>query len=406
MVLYRYQAAAASGEVVTGEMDALSQEAVVEHLHALGYVPIRADRAKNRLVGRLLSKSLTNRATRRPANLVFLTQQLATLLQAGLSLDRALEISLTVIDRKVERDCVNAVLDMVRGGSSLADAMAAQDGLFPPFYIGMVRAGEAGGSLDTTLRHLAELLERSQAAREQVKSALVYPAVVLATGCASIAILFGFVIPRFRPLFEEAGTSLPLTTQLVLALSDGFRDYWWAVVAVAIAAVFLWRRYIGTKEGRHQWDGRLLSLPLIGDLITKIEISRFSRTLGTLLRNGVSPLIALAITQETVTNSALREGLSTVINSVKEGRGLAEPLAQTNRVPALAVNLIRVGEETARLDDMLLKVGDIYEQETKRSVERLLALLVPAVTVGLGVVVALVIGSILSAVLSVYDLAL
>jgi general secretion pathway protein F len=406
MALYRYEAAAASGEVVTGEMEALSQDAVVEHLHALGYVPIRADRAKSQLFARLFSKPLTIRAPRRPANLVFLTQQLATLLQAGLSLDRALEISQTVIERKVERDCVNAVLDKVRGGSSLADAMAAQDGLFPAFYIGMVRAGEAGGSLDTTLRHLAELLERSQAAREQVKSALVYPAVVLATGCASIAILFGFVIPRFRPLFEEAGTALPFTTQMVLALSDGFRDYWWALVGAIIVLAFAWRRYIGTKEGRRQWDGRLLRLPLIGDLVTKIEISRFSRTLGTLLRNGVSPLTALAITHETITNAALREGLATVLDSVKEGRGLSEPLARTDLVPPLAVNLIRVGEETARLDDMLLKVGEIYEQETRRSVERLLALLVPAVTVGLGVVVALVIGSILSAILSVYDLAL
>ena len=406
MALYRYQAAAASGELVTGEMEALSQDAVVEHLHALGYVPIRADQASGRLLARLVATPVTMRAPRRPANLLFLTQQLATLLHAGLSLDRALEIAQTVIDRKLERECVTAVLDMVRGGSSLADAMAAQNGLFPAFYIGMVRAGEAGGSLDSTMLHLAELLERSAAAREQVKSALVYPSVVLATGCASIAILFGFVIPRFRPLFEEAGTALPFTTQMVLALSDGFRDYWWAGVVAIAALVLLWRRYIATKEGRRQWDEQMLRLPLIGDLVTKIEISRFSRTLGTLLRNGVSPLTALAITQETVTNMALREGLSTVLESVKEGRGLAEPLARTDRVPTLAVHLIRVGEETARLDDMLSKVGEIYEQETRRSVERLLALLVPAVTVGLGVVVAAVIGSILSAVLSVYDLAL
>jgi general secretion pathway protein F len=301
---------------------------------------------------------------------------------------------------------LRAVLDKVRGGSSLADSMAAQDDVFPAFYLGMVRAGEAGGSLDVTLRHLAELLERSQAAREQVKSALVYPCVVLATGAASVGILFGFVIPRFRPLFEEAGTALPLTTQLVLALSDGFRDYWWLILGIIVLLVFGWRRYVGTTEGRRRWDAWLLRLPLIGDLITKIEISRFSRTLGTLLRNGVSPLAALAITQETVTNMALREGLATVVESVKEGRGFADPLARTQLVPALAVNLTRVGEETAKLDDMLLKVGEIYEQESRRSVERLLALLVPAVTVGLGVVVALVIGSILSAVLSVYDLAL
>lgn len=406
MTLYRYEAAAATGELVTGEIEALSQDAVIEHLHGLGYVPIRADQAKARLIARFLPQQRKSRTRRRPANLVFLTQQLATLLQAGLSLDRALEISESVIERKAEQESLRAVLDMVRGGSSLADAMAAQDGIFPNFYIGMVRAGEAGGSLDVTLRQLAELLERSQAAREQVKSALVYPAVVLATGAASVGILFGFVIPRFRPLFEEAGTALPLTTQIVLALSDGLRDDWWLLAGGIFILAFLWHRYVGTPAGRRRWDAALLRLPLVGDLVTKIEISRFSRTLGTLLRNGVSPLTALAITQETVTNMAIREGLATVVESVKEGRGFAEPLAQTQLVPALAVHLTRVGEETAKLDDMLLKVGEIYEQEAKRSVERLLALLVPAVTVGLGVVVALVIGSILSAVLSVYDLAL
>lgn len=406
MTLYRYEAAAASGELVTGEMEALSQEIVVERLHALGYVPIRADMARTRLLPRLLARPAGPRRARRSGNLVFLTQQLGTLLQAGLSLDRALDIAQSVTESKADRDCLRSVLDKVRGGSSLADAMAAQDGLFPAYYIGMVRAGEASGSLDVTLRHLAELLERSQAANEQVKSALVYPAIVLATGCGSIAILFGFVIPRFRPIFEEAGTALPFTTQMVLGLSDALRDYWWVFILVIGLAALLWRQQMSKPEGRRWRDTRLLRLPLVGDLVTKIEISRFSRTLGTLLRNGVSPLTALAITQETVTNAALREGLSSVLESVKEGKGFADPLARTELVPALAVHLTRVGEETARLDEMLLKVGEIYEQETRRSVERLLALLVPAVTVGLGVVVALVIGSILSAVLSVYDLAL
>ncbi len=406
MTLYRYEAAAASGELVTGEMEALSQEIVVERLHALGYVPIRADTAGGGLLSRLFAQPLTLRRARKPGNLVFLTQQLGMLLQAGLSLDRALDIAQTIVEGKTEGEAVGAVLEMVRGGSSLADAMAAQNGIFPPHYVGMVRAGEASGSLDASLRHLAELLERSQAAREQVKSALIYPSLVLATGAGSIAILFGFVIPRFRPLFEEAGASLPFATRVVLALSDLFSQDGWLMVAAIVVAALLLRHYVHTTDGRRRWDARLLRLPLIGDLVTKSEISRFSRTLGTLLRNGVSPLTALSITQDAVSNVALRDAMSTVIASVKEGKGLSDPLARTKFVPALAVHLTRVGEETARLDEMLLKIGDIYEQETKRSVERLLALLVPAVTIGLGVVVALVIGSILTAVLSVYDLAL
>lgn len=405
MSLYRYQAAAASGELVSGEMEAADQDSVIERLHALGYVPIDAREARAGLLSLLQPQRGARRAAR-PKNLIFLTQQLGMLIQAGLSLDRALEMVLSVVEGKTEQEGIRAVLDRVRGGSTLADAMAQQNGLFPAYYIGMVRAAEASGSLDTTLRHLAELLERADAAREQVKSALIYPTLVLATGAGSIAILFEFVIPRFRPLFEGAGTTLPLATQVVLGISDGMQNYGLLGFAVILLLFLLWRRHIGSPEARKRWHRRILKLPLLGTLVVKTEVSRFGRTLGTLLRSGVSPLNALLITQETVSNLALRDALAGVVDSVKEGRGLAEPLLQIGMVPTLAVNLIRVGEETARLDDMLLKVADIYEQETKRGVDRLLALLVPAVTIGLGVVVALVIGSILTAILSVYDLAL
>jgi general secretion pathway protein F len=405
MGLYRYQAAAATGELVTGEMEAADQDGVIARLHAQGYIPIDAREARAGLRSWLPLRGASNRAAR-PKSLIFLTQQLAMLIQAGLSLDRALEMVLGVVEGKAEQEAVRAVLARVRGGGSLADAMAAQSGMFPPYYIGMVRAAEASGSLDTTLRHLAELLERADAAREQVKSALIYPLLVLATGAGSIAILFAFVIPRFRPLFDGAGAELPFATRIVLGISDGMQNDGLLILVAVLLLALLWRRHVGTPEGRKRWHRRLLKLPLLGALVVKTEVSRFGRTLGTLLRNGVSPLSALLITQETIANLALRDELAGVVDSVKEGRGLAEPLSQTGIVPTLAVNLIRVGEETARLDDMLLKVADIYEQETRRGVDRLLALLVPAVTIGLGIVVALVIGSILTAILSVYDLAL
>ena len=406
MALYRYEAAAASGELVIGEMEATTQKAVVERLHGLGYIPIRADAAPSRTLLRLpltLGQGLSRRS---PRGLSFLTQQIGMMLQAGLSIDRALEISRNIVAGKAERDCLRAILDRVRGGSTFADALAAQNGFFPSFYIGMVRAGEAGGSLDTTLRQLAELLERSRAAREHIKSALAYPLVVLATGCISIAILFDFVIPRFEPLFDGADAALPTMTRWVLATSELFRDDWWAIAGVTLALVLAARHALRTPAGRQRWHRVLLRLPGIGDLVTKIEVARFSRTLGTLLRNGVSPLAALAITQETISNSVLRAALGTVMESAKEGKGIADPLEKTGVVPALAVQLTRVGEETARLDEMLLKIGEIYDDETQRSIERLLALLVPGVTIALGVVVAIVMGSIVTAILSVYDLAL
>jgi general secretion pathway protein F len=405
MMRFRYEAVSANGELVAGEMEAETQEAVIERLQSQGHVPIRADAASRGALARLLSWEVTARKKRPVRNLALLTQQLATLLHAGLSLDRALELAQTVTSREAEQECLAAVLGKVRGGSSLADALAAQPTVFPKFYVGMVRAGEAGATLDVTLRQLAEFLERSQAARQQVTSALIYPAVVLATGLGSIGLLFGFVIPRFRPLFEEAGTALPLPARSVLAVSDVLQNYWWAMaVAIALTALFIQRQFRG-GETRRRWDRRLLRLPLVGDLITKAEVARLARTLGTLLKNGVAPLVALAVTRETLRNTVIADAISTVADSLKQGKGLAEPLSRSKVVPILAIQLIRVGEETAKLDEMLVKTAEIYDAEVARSVERLLALLVPGITIVLGIIVALVIGSILTAVLSVYELA-
>jgi general secretion pathway protein F len=406
VTIYRYEAAARSGQLVSGEMDALSKEAVIERLHGLGYVPIRADVARQGVLAWLPSISRTAQRSGRARELVSLTQQLSTLLQASLPLDRALEIAASVTTRTYERDRMRSLLDRVRSGNSLADALAAQDGFFPNFDVGRVRAGEASGSLDSTLKQLAELLERSNAAREHIKSGLTYPLIVLATGALSLGVLFGFVIPRFRPVFEDAGARLPTATRLILTTSDFFATAWWAIILVAIAAVGLFRHWVRTPAGRASCDRLLLRLPLLRDLILKIEIARFSRTLGTLIRSGLAPLAALRITVEMVTNTVLKAGLTSVMDSVKEGKGFSQPLENTALVPTLAVQLTRVGEETGRLDEMLLKIAEIYDIETQRSIDRLLSLLVPGVTVALGILVAVVMGSIVTAILGVYDLAL
>jgi general secretion pathway protein F len=238
-----------------------------------------------------------------------------------------------------------------------------------------------------------------------VISALIYPAIIFATGLGSVGVLFAFVIPRFRPLFEDAGANLPVAAQSILLVSDLVRDYWWTVPVTLLALLLLLRSQARRPEWRLRWDRRLLSVPLAGELIAKSEVARFSRTLGTLLKNGVSPLAALAITQETIGNRAIAETVGALADNLKQGKGLSEPLSHSGWVPPLAVQLIRVGEETARLEDMLIKTAEIFEQEVGRSVARLLALLVPGITIALGFVVALVIGSILTAVLSVYELA-
>jgi general secretion pathway protein F len=405
VTVYRYEAAAGSGELVSGEMDAASQNAVIEHLHSLGYVPLRADPAHGDPLAWLRSASKISWRDGRVRHLPFLTQQLATLLQANLPLDRALELVAGIASRDSERRCLKAVLDRVRSGSSLADALAAQPKVFPAYYVGMVRAGEASGSLETTMRQLAELLERSRAARQHVKSGLTYPIIVLATGALSLTVLFGFVIPRFRPLFEDAGSRLSMSARLILATSDFFAAAWWVIGLLVVAAIAGARWALNTPAGRERWDRWLLSVPYLRDLLLKIEFARFSQTFGTLLRNGVSPLAAFSITVETVGNKVLRGALTVVMESLKEGKGLSKPLEETGLVPPLGVQLTRVGEETGRLDEMLLKVSDIYQQETQASIDRLLALLVPGVTIALGLIVAVVMGSIVTAILGVYDLA-
>jgi len=310
------------------------------------------------------------------------------------------------MERPRERACVRGLHDKISGGATLADAMAAESSAFPDFCVSMVRAGEAGGSLDAVLARLAEYLERSRAAREHIKSALVYPAIVAVICIGSIAVLLGFVVPRFRPLFDQAGTALPASASALLAASDFFADYWWlALLALAAAAAIVYRQF-RNPAARKAWQRLALRLPLVGPLISKFEIVQLSRTLGTLLKNGVSLLSALAITRETTRNVVFGEAIAFVAERAQTGKGLAEPMRASGIFPALVVHLMRVGEESGRQDEMLFKLAEIYESELRQSTDRLLALIGPALTIVMGAIVAGVIGSILTAVLSIYDLAI
>ena len=339
-------------------------------------------------------------------SLALITGQLATLLRAGLALDEALVILEELLDRPGEKQCLRHLRERVRGGTSLADAMAAQPRVFPDFYVSMIRAGEAGASLEAVLGRLAEFLERAEASKAHIKSALIYPVIVALVCCVSIGILFAFVVPRFRPLFEQAGAALPPSARALLAVADFFQGFWWLCLLLPALAALLVYRQVKSPASRQRWERLLLRAPLIGPLIRKAEVARFGRTLGTLLKNGVSLLSALALTRDTLRNRVFVEALDGVIEQVKTGKGLAEPLAHSKVFPRLAVHLVRVGEESGRQEEMLLKLADIFETEMSRSIDRLLVLLGPALTIVLGTIVASVIGTILTAVLSVYDLAM
>ena len=405
MPRYRYEAVDASGEVVRDELDAATLDAAIVRLRDQGLLPLAVNEAKSGFLrGGFGQPLFSKRRALSRKTIALLTQQLASLLHAGMPLDRALTILIGVTEDEQAKPVLERVQEKVRGGSSLADALEVQ-GVFSRFYLNMIRAGEAGGALDVVLKRLTEFLERSQALRETVTSALIYPIILLSVSALSVIILLTFVVPQFQRLFADAGKALPLATQIVIAVGDGFRYYWWvgAILVVLLSAVV--RRQLGQPESRARWDDRFLRLPLFGDLIAKVETARLSRTLGTLLGNGVSMLNALTIVRETLSNQVLAGALGEVAEHVKTGRGLADPLLEAGRFPKLAVQMIRVGEETGQLQEMLLQVADTYDGEVQTAVKRMLTLLEPALILGLGVIIAGIIMSILVAILSLNDLA-
>ena len=404
MPQFRYKAVSAAGETLEGEMEAPDQAAVVRRLQSAGHLPISADSVAGDGSGSFLSRDLFARRRANRRDVQMLTRELATLVQAGLPLDRSLEILIDLSEEPVVRSLLEAILESISGGASLADAMADRPGIFPRYYLSMIQAGEAGGTLDVVLARLSEFMERSQAMRETVRSALIYPVILVVMSLAAVVILLSVVVPRFRPLFEDAGAALPVSTQIVVGLGDAFAAYWWLMLAVALVAGLVLRWQLARPAFRLRWDLMLLSLPLLGDVIVRAEVARFARTLGTLIGNGVSLLAALTLATNTVGNRGLVEVLEDVSDAVRQGRPLTEPLLQSGRFPPLAIHLTRVGEETGQLEGMLLKVAEIYDQEVGRAIERMLALLVPVLTIVLGLVIAGIIGSILVAILSVYQL--
>jgi general secretion pathway protein F len=405
MPRFRYKALAGDGGTITGELDASSLPAAIEHLQALGHFPISTVEASAGRLRRLLDTDLAR--LRRPSvnELAIAIHELATLLDAGLPLDRSLEILVDLTPGKSLKPALERVLGRVRDGSGLADALGADARNFPSMAISLIRAGELSGGLENALLGLADYLGKAHALRETIKSALVYPIILLVTGGLSLTIVLTYVLPAFKPLFAEAGKALPISTQIVMAIGDVVTDYGWLMGLSIVAAVLGFRRAMKRPELRRRRDAGLLRLPVLGGLITRIEAARFSRTLGTLLGNGVTLPAALAITSETLRNTAMAAAVAATAESVREGEGLADLLARARLFPSLALHLVRVGEETGKLEAMLLRQADIYDREVQRVIDRLLAALVPALTIGLGAAVATIIASILLAILKINELA-
>jgi general secretion pathway protein F len=333
------------------------------------------------------------------------SQQLARLLKAHVPLDRALEILARLAGRRAVRRTLQGVLDRVRDGATLAGAMEARGRAFPGAYVNMVRAGEAGGALLAVLARAADFLVRAEAMRQKVVSALIYPAILVAVATISVGLVLTVVLPQFAPLFAEAGAALPASTRLVLATGDALRAWWWALPLGGLVAAALWQRLMRYPPAATERDRIVLALPVLRDLVTRFEIARFARALGALRANGVPAPAALALCGRMVANRVIAGAIADVTARFKEGEGLAAPLARTGRFPELATQLIRIGEETGRLEEMLAEVADIYDQDVQRTLERLLSILVPALTVLMGTAIAFIIAAVMTAMISINDLA-
>ncbi len=405
MTAYRYRAISAGGDMVTGVMEAPNEAAVIERVRELGQYPVSASLATATRLAKFISRiGLPQRVPHRELSIA--AQELATLIAAGLDLDRALGILERLGDLGSLRKSFGAVRTHVHDGASLADALDGES-TFPKFFVSMVRAAElGGGTLDLTLRRLSEYLARSVAIREAVTSALVYPFVLLVTAGVSIIFILTFVLPEFRPLFSEAGQALPWPTRTMMAISDLIRGYWWTLPLLVLAGTLIVREFLKKAKVREWLDGRLLRLPVLGPLLAAIDVERFSRILGTLLSNGVPLPAALPLANAVVRNRVLACALSASAVGLREGDPFAHGLERAGVFPSVTIDLIRVGEESGTLDEMLLRQADLDEQRIRHTMNRLLAVLAPALTILLGLMVGALIASLLTAILSINDLAL
>jgi type II secretion system protein F len=407
MPVFAYKAADQRGQTIDGVMEAADAQSVVERLQRDAYFPIHVAPQQERTA--LAGLSITAlRGQRVPGrDLAAFTQQLATLLEAGLPLDRALGILEGLAPSLRLRAITTDVLRSVRGGTSLGEALAKHHPRpFSRLYINMVRAGESGGVLEQTLRRLAEFLEEAQEFRDTLVSALIYPTLLATVGGAAVIFLMTFVIPRFADIFRDLGSAIPWPTQVLMAVSGWLTHYWWAVAGGVLAIALLLRAWVATAAGRLRADELILGVPVLGAVVLQTEVARFARITGTLLKSGVPMLAALGVVKEMMGNLVLARAVDGLADGVRRGAGLSRPMDDSHVFPALATHMVRVGEETGRLEDMLLKVGATFETDTRKQVKRLIALVEPAIILVMGLVVAFIVVAMLMAILSITDIAI
>ena len=396
MTSWRYKAIDRAGRTVDGAMDAPDEQAVLLRIRRDGALPLSVTPVRGGLLG-LLSEGQGGGEKLSRQETTNVTRELATMLGAGQDLDRAMRFLVGRV--------LTTLRDEVRDGSSLAAAMARQSGSFSRLYVGLVRAGEAGGTLSYTLERLADLLERERALAATIRSALIYPALLVAAAGGAIVLLLTQVLPQFVPLFEQSGASLPASTRFLIDAGDAVSQHGMTALLVALALFLLLRAVLRQPSARLAFDHFKLRLPIVGGLLREVLAARLARTLGSLLDNRVSLVAALGITRDVLGNEAGVAALDDATTLAKGGAGLAAPLGESGLFPARLIHLLRLGEETAQLGPMALRAAAIHEEQVRVTTQRMVSLLTPAITIAMGAVIAGIVSSLLLAMLSLNDLA-
>ena len=406
MPLFRYTGVDMTGKRCNGTIEAPNAYTVADYLHGRHLILLRADEVRKAggLMAFLTADLVLKRGLSRQAVALF-TRELAVMLEAGQDIDRALRFLVETSDSKAARTIMQSLRDQVRGGKSMAAALANHPETFSRLYISLVRAGEAGGQLAASLSHLADLLEREAKLTATVQSALIYPALLVVASVGTIVLLLVYVVPQFTPIFDQAGAELPVQTQILIGLGDFMRNYGVLMLIFWLALGLLCYRLLQIEKARLAAERAVLKLPVVGGLVRTTQAARLARTLGTLLHNGVGLVGALEIARGALGSLIAVRALSDAVAKVKEGGRLSAALAMHDFFPLQTIHMLQLGEETGRLGDMALKASDIHDNQVQQTVQRLVALMVPVITIVMGVVVAGIVGSLLVAMLSLNDLA-
>lgn len=405
MARFSYKSVSREGRLVEGEIEAADRATAIRRLQADGQMPISAEsRSKPVTLARMGTRLRRWKERLRHDDVTMMTRELATLLGAGLTLDASIRTMQHHAASERLRPLLEDMHADVQSGRPLSRALAKHPGIFDGFYVSLVRAGEAGGALDVVLERLASHREHEAAFRSSMVASLTYPMILLAVAALSLFALMTFVVPRFVPLFSDAGTPLPLLTELVFSTAELFRAYWWTLIGLAVGAKVAADRWLERPANRprlHEW---VLEAPLIGEPILFAETARFSRTVATLLRNGLTLVEALELSREVLSNSRIAGAVGRCIEAVRSGGRVAQALRSEAVLPRLAVELITVGEESAQLEEMLEKCADAFEGKARQKLKRLVTLLEPILILGLGGAIGFVIVAILLAMLGLNDL--